>query len=138
MKLPEEAVSPRKPMFNQESTEMRTYTLSAAVAVVAVVALSGSAVMAKEMATSMASMQMGKSAATSQTSHKASATVKKLDEKKGVVTLAHGPVPSLNWPPMSMGFKVKDTALLPKLTPGKKVDVEFIQEGNDYVVTSVK
>lgn len=135
MKLPEEAVSPRKPMFNQESTEMRTYTLSAAVAVVA---LSGSAVMAKEMATSTASMQMGKSAASSQTSHKASATVKKLDDKNGVVTLAHGPVPSLNWPPMSMGFKVKDKALLPKLAAGKKVDVEFIQEGNDYVVTSVK
>ena len=29
--------------------------------------------------------------------------------------------------------KVKDSALLNKLTEGKRVDVEFVQEGKDYV-----
>jgi Cu(I)/Ag(I) efflux system protein CusF len=73
-----------------------------------------------------------------QSAHKATATVKKLNEKTGVVTLAHGPVPTLNWPAMTMGFKVKDKELLPKLAEGKKVDVEFRKEGDDYVVTRVR
>lgn len=68
--------------------------------------------------------------------HKTKATVKKVDAKAGSVTLAHEPVASLNWPAMTMGFKVKDSALLSKLTEGKRVDVEFVQEGKDYVIQS--
>jgi Cu(I)/Ag(I) efflux system protein CusF len=37
-----------------------------------------------------------------------------------------------------MGFSVKDKTLLDKLTVGKKVDVEFTQQGSDYVITAVK
>jgi Cu/Ag efflux protein CusF len=39
---------------------------------------------------------------------------------------------------MTMGFSVKNKALLDKLAAGKKVDVEFTQQGGDYVITSVK
>lgn len=70
--------------------------------------------------------------------HTATAVVKSVDPANGKVTLAHGPVKSLNWPAMTMGFAVKDKALLDKLAVGKKVKVEFTQEGNDYIVTSVK
>lgn len=87
----------------------------------------------------MGNMNMGKNAeATTQGAHKATATVKKVDGKAGVVTLSHGPVATLNWPAMTMGFKVRDKSLMPKLTEGKKVDVEFTKQGDDYVVTSVK
>lgn len=86
----------------------------------------------------MKDMPMGKSAAAGEQRHKATATVKKLDPKKGVVTLAHGPVESLNWPAMTMSFKVKDKSLLKKLGEGKKVDVEFTKQGDDYVVLSAK
>ena len=44
----------------------------------------------------------------------------------------------VNWPPMTMGFTVKDKMLLDKLTVDKKVNVEFKKEGSDYVVTAVK
>jgi len=37
-----------------------------------------------------------------------------------------------------MGFVVKDKTLADKLKPGAKVDFEFVQDGKDYVVTSVK
>jgi Cu(I)/Ag(I) efflux system protein CusF len=47
-------------------------------------------------------------------------------------------VGSLDWPAMTMGFKVKDKALMEKLGDGKKVDVEFKKEGKDYVITSVQ
>lgn len=85
------------------------------------------------------SMPMNKAgAASAEGTHKAKGTVKKLDEKKGVVTLDHGPVNTLKWPPMVMGFKVKDKALMKSLATGKTVEVEFVQEGNDYVITAVK
>jgi Cu(I)/Ag(I) efflux system protein CusF len=70
--------------------------------------------------------------------HKMSAVVKAIDPAKGIVTLAHGPVPSLKWPAMTMGFTVKDRTLFDRLTLGRKVDVEFTQQGSDYVVTAVK
>ena len=76
----------------------------------------------------------GKAAAT----HKASATVKSADANAQVVTLDHAPVASLSWPAMTMSFKVKDKALLDKLAVGNKVEVEFVQQGGDYVITDVK
>jgi len=39
---------------------------------------------------------------------------------------------------MTMAFQVKDKTLLDKLSAGKKVNFEFVQQGKDYVVTSVK
>ena len=70
--------------------------------------------------------------------HKAVGTVKKVDANAGIVTLAHEPVKSLNWPSMTMAFKVKEKSLLDKLTDGKKVEFEFMQEGKDYVITGAK
>jgi len=69
--------------------------------------------------------------------HKMTVVVKSLDAAKGRATLAHGPVKSLNWPAMTMVFIVKDKAVLDKLVVGKKVDVEMMQQGADYVVTAV-
>lgn len=71
-------------------------------------------------------------------SHTATGSVKALDTGKGTVTLAHGPVQSLNWPAMTMTFVVKDKMLLDKLAVGKKVTIYFTKQGNDYVVTAVK
>jgi len=70
--------------------------------------------------------------------HKGVGTVKKIDAAAGRVTLAHGPIPSLKWSAMTMGFAVKDKALLGKLSPEKKIEFEFVQKGRDYVITSVK
>lgn len=70
--------------------------------------------------------------------YKASGVVKTIDAAKGSVMLAHGPVPELKWPAMTMGFAVKDKALLDKLAVGKKIDFEFVEQGKGYVVTAVK
>ena len=71
-------------------------------------------------------------------SHKASASVKSVDTNAQTVTLDHGPVASMNWPAMTMSFKVKDKAMLERLAVGNKVEVEFVQQGGDYVITEVK
>lgn len=87
----------------------------------------------------MKGMDMAKKpAATAPMVHKAMGTVKKVNAKAGVVTLAHEPIKSLNWPSMTMGFKVKDKMLMDRLTDGKKVKFEFVQDDKDYVITGVK
>lgn len=70
--------------------------------------------------------------------HQMNAVVKAVDVANGKVTLAHEPVKSLNWPAMTMGFSVKDKALFDNLAVGKKVEVEFVEQGSDYVVIGVK
>ena len=70
--------------------------------------------------------------------HQTTATVKAVDPSKGTVTLAHDPVKSLKWPAMTMGFSVKDKMLFDKMSVGEKVNVEFMQDGSQYVVTNVK
>ena len=86
----------------------------------------------------MKGMDMGKDKKSEAQSHKGVGTVKKVDPAAGKVTIAHGPIPTMNWPAMSMTFTVKDKALLGKLAPEKKVEFEFVQQGSDYVITSAK
>lgn len=70
--------------------------------------------------------------------HPAVAVVKTVDLEGGKVTLAHEAVPSLQWPPMTMSFQVKDKALFDKLVVGKKVEVKLAHQGENYVVVAVK
>jgi len=70
--------------------------------------------------------------------HKGVGTVKKVDAAASTVTIAHGPIKSMNWPAMNMTFAVKDKALLDKFSQDKKVEFEFVQQGSDYVIKSVK
>lgn len=108
--------------------------------IVAFVALTATAAFAQKM-DDMKSMDMAKkpaAAASAATVHMATGMVKKVDATAGLVTLAHEPVKSMNWPAMTMGFQVKDKMLLDKLAVGKKVDFEFVQGAKGYVVTAVK
>lgn len=70
--------------------------------------------------------------------HNGSGTVTKLDAQKGTVTINHGPVKSMNWPAMTMTFKVKDKAALGKVKQGDKVQFSFVQSGKDYTITELK
>ena len=91
---------------------------------------------------SMKGMDMKEKPATGKSapvkSHKAAGTVTKVDPASSKVSIAHGPVETLKWPAMTMNFIVKDRALLDKLTSGKKVEFEFVQQGRDYVIVSAK
>ena len=65
-------------------------------------------------------------------------TVTKIDRAKGAITIAHGPIQSLNWPAMTMRFGVKDKAMLEKVKPGAKVEFGFVQSGKDYLITELR
>lgn len=82
--------------------------------------------------------KMDMSSKSDQATHNAVGVVKAVDQAKGTVTFVHEPVKSMNWPSMTMAFQVKDKAMLDKLPPGKKVSFEFVQQGKEYVVTTVK
>lgn len=87
---------------------------------------------------SMPMDNMAADAGTKAVVHQATGVVKAADPVKGTVTLAHGPVKTLNWPAMTMRFAVKDKTFFDKLAVDKKVTVDFAKQGADYVVTAVK
>jgi Cu(I)/Ag(I) efflux system protein CusF len=70
--------------------------------------------------------------------YQATGVVKGVKPDKGVVTLKHDPVKSLNWPGMTMDFSVRDKKLLEGLKAEQKVKFEFVQEKSESVITSIK
>ena len=99
--------------------------------------LSGSA-LAQQKMDGMKGMDMGNPSAPGATTHKDVGVVKSLDPTAGTVTFAHEPVKSMNWPAMTMTFSINEKMLFNKLADGEKVEFEFVKEGKDYVVSSVK
>ena len=70
--------------------------------------------------------------------HKGVGIVKKVDATEGNVTLQHEPIQSIGWPTMTMTFGVKNKKMLGSLKPDQKVEFSFIQQGSNYVITSIK
>ena len=63
--------------------------------------------------------------------HHAMGIVKNVDTAAGRVTITHGPINSIPWPAMTMGFPVKDKAMLDQITVGEKVDFDLMPAGKD-------
>ena len=68
----------------------------------------------------------------------ATGVVRQVDAANGRVVVQHEAIPAIGWPPMTMGFRVADAGLLSSLTPGKKVRFAFVQQGANYVITSIE
>lgn len=60
--------------------------------------------------------------------------VRRIDKEQNKVTLRHGPIPSLDMGPMSMVFRVKDSAMLEKLAVGQKIRFEAAKIGGELTV----
>jgi Cu(I)/Ag(I) efflux system membrane fusion protein len=72
-------------------------------------------------------------------SHKGEGKVDAIDPGARTVTLNHGAIPSLRWPPMRMQFKVANAGLLQGLVPGNSVAIEFVERRpGDWMITSIK
>lgn len=63
--------------------------------------------------------------------HHASGIVRKVDMAAGRVTISHGPIATIPWPAMTMGFAVKDRKMLDHVTVGEKVDFDLVPAGQD-------
>ena len=76
---------------------------------------------------------------TSVVSHKAEGSIDAVDVKDGTLSIEHGPVASLNWPGMTMEFKVANEALLKDLKPGVAIEFEFVErQPGEWVITALK
>ena len=64
-------------------------------------------------------------------------TIKAIDTTKHTVTIAHGAVPAVQWPPMTMAFSVTEDQLA-GLTAGDRVTFSFRLDGNKATIVSIK
>ncbi len=64
--------------------------------------------------------------------------VRKVDMDAKKVTLKHGPIPSLDMPPMTMVFRVKDPAMLDRMKAGDRIRFQAEKIGGAYTVTEVE
>lgn len=64
--------------------------------------------------------------------------VKRVDKGSGTVTLKHGPIPSIDMPAMTMGYRAKDKSMAEQLKPGDKIKFELGNVGGVYTLIRVE
>jgi Cu/Ag efflux protein CusF len=74
----------------------------------------------------------------SQSDDKAQGEVRKVDHDSRKITIKHGQIKSLDMPPMTMAFTVKDPALLDAAQAGDKVRFVVVREDGKFVVTAIE
>ncbi|WP_223434151.1 MULTISPECIES: copper-binding protein [unclassified Pseudomonas] len=68
---------------------------------------------------------------------KAEGTIKAINSEKHTVTIAHGPVPAVQWPAMTMAFSATAEQVA-GLNAGDQVVFEFKSEGGKATVVSIQ
>ena len=74
----------------------------------------------------------------SQSDDKVAGEVRKVDRDNQKITIKHGEIKSLDMPPMTMVFTVKDPTLLEAAKPGDKVRFGVAREDGKFVVTAIE
>jgi Cu(I)/Ag(I) efflux system periplasmic protein CusF len=64
--------------------------------------------------------------------------VRKVDKDASKVTLKHGEIKSLDMPPMTMVFVVKDRAMLDSVKTGDKVRFKVVNDAGKFTVTELQ
>ena len=64
--------------------------------------------------------------------------VKKVDKDASKITIKHGEVKSIDMPPMTMVFQVKDAALLDKVKVGDKIRFSAEKTKTGFGVTAIE
>jgi Cu(I)/Ag(I) efflux system periplasmic protein CusF len=68
----------------------------------------------------------------------ATGEIRRLDPQNQRMTIKHGEIKSLDMPPMTMVFQVKDPALLEGLKAQDQIDFQAQVEGTKNVVTAIR
>ncbi len=64
--------------------------------------------------------------------------IRRVDKDAKKITIKHGPIQSLDMPPMTMVFQVKDPAMLDQVKAGDKVKFDAEKTGGAYTVTRME
>ncbi len=76
-------------------------------------------------------------AAWAQTADLSEGEIRKIDPAAGKITIAHGEIKSIDMPPMTMVFTVKNPALFDALKKGDKVRFAVVREDGKLVLTEI-
>ena len=69
----------------------------------------------------------------------AEGVVKAIQSEQAKITINHGPIPSLNWPAMTMDFPLEDKAVAAQVKAGDKVRFEFLPDSpRGYLITRIE
>lgn len=64
--------------------------------------------------------------------------IKKVDPARLSINLSHEAIPALQWPAMTMDFRVKDAALLKGREPGQKIEFALEKSADGrYLLVSI-
>lgn len=72
------------------------------------------------------------------TAEMADGEVRRVDKAAGKLTLRHGPIKSLDMPPMTMVFQAGDPAMLDRVKQGDKVRFSAVEKSGAYIVTRIE
>lgn len=76
-------------------------------------------------------------AAWAQTTELSEGEIRKIDQAASKITIAHGEIKSIEMPPMTMVFTVKNPALFDTLKKGDKVRFAVVREDGKFVLTEI-
>lgn len=77
-------------------------------------------------------------AATASAADMAEGEIRKVDQDAKKLTIKHGEIKSLDMPPMTMVFQVKDAGVLEKVKVGDKVRFRVQKSDTGFVVTDIQ
>lgn len=87
--------------------------------------------------TSVAQTSQGVDAAETDSSY-TEGEVKRIDLSSGKITIKHGFIKSLDMPPMTMVFTVKEKSLLNDIAVGDRVHFQVKGDGTKIMITDLK
>jgi len=105
---------------------------------IAALGLAATPVLAQSMGGNMEGMPGMKHDMSANKSAQATGTVTALDVKAGTVTISHNPIAALNWPAMTMSFKVNPVSLVKTVKVGQKIRFTVMTGGAAPEVTTIQ
>lgn len=81
-------------------------------------------------------MPQATAGAVAATAASATGVVENIDAPAGKITIAHGPVETLQWPAMTMAFKATPEQIA-SVQAGQKVRFEFQTQGVEATITQI-
>lgn len=70
--------------------------------------------------------------------HTTTGTITAIDHSAARITVDHEPVPTLDWPEMTMQFRVANPELLGRVEPGDEIRFSFVQDSRGaYVIQDI-
>ena len=86
----------------------------------------------------LAALGLGLALASQAVAQWASGEIRRVDPDNLRLTIKHGEIKSLDMPPMTMVFHVRDKTLISDVKAQDKIEFQAVAEGTKYFVTQIR